>query len=546
MDKTERCKLSAIHTEEIIWQIPQEVLVLFIVGFADGVLIRKIKKEFTNPLFRVVIWEPDAHLFEHVCRENDVCDVTDADSVLIVAGSGTEAETCINEIIERELQVYNYKYTAVFVMPGFEDLYKEPYEKINSAVRKKQDYLHVNQNSTRLMGGQRCLNTLYALSVFDNNYTIDSFFASIPTRDIPVIIVAAGPSLSKNVDQLKTAYGKAIIIVLAHSFKTVNNSGCKIDLLAIKDGQLGQPFLNDDSEKDHLLITRVGGARDIQEKYNGRLVYYGYDQTIFPYGEEKSKYISEKESGSAAGDVFYMFMEAGFKTIILVGQDLAYDKEGYSHAGNEKDAVGEKYGLLKVEDIFGGEVYTRGDWQIMREFFETVIKEHPEITVIDATEGGAKIKGTGIMTLEDAIKTECIIDYPVHLWMENIIKHECTIDIKSKFTEFLDVAGRAEETIEKVLRQNIKIYSSIRDGLFMGNIEEIGRYDSDFTKLLKVDDTDLIWLYAEDVVNSYLSQCIEIEKQGSIEQKIIFENRFLKNLLSKVSELKNQLLVYVS
>lgn len=40
-------------------------------------------------------------------------------------------------------------------------------------------------------------------------------------------------------------------------------------------------------------------------------------------------------------------------------------------------------------------------------WFEDRMKERPELKVIDATEGGAKKKGAVIMTLKDAIQTEC-------------------------------------------------------------------------------------------------------------------------------------------
>ena len=43
--------------------------------------------------------------------------------------------------------------------------------------------------------------------------------------DVPAIIVAAGPSLNKNVQELKQAKGKALILVVDAALRAVVNTG---------------------------------------------------------------------------------------------------------------------------------------------------------------------------------------------------------------------------------------------------------------------------------------------------------------------------------
>lgn len=47
---------------------------------------------------------------------------------------------------------------------------------------------------------------------------------------------------------------------------------------------------------------------------------------------------------------------------------------------------------------------------LYRKWFESQIVRYPRLDVIDATEGGAKIEGSEIMTLKEAIERECKTD----------------------------------------------------------------------------------------------------------------------------------------
>ena len=69
--------------------------------------------------------------------------------------------------------------------------------------------------------------------------------------------------------------------------------------------------------------------------------------------------------------------------------------------------VNESYGMKMVDGVNGGKVRSRYDWLIYKDWFEDAIRALPEIEVIDATEGGALIKGSKVRTLADVIKKEC-------------------------------------------------------------------------------------------------------------------------------------------
>ena len=93
----------------------------------------------------------------------------------------------------------------------------------------------------------------------------------------------------------------------------------------------------------------------------------------------------------------------GCNPIVFVGQDLAFtDNKTHSKATYSKDiTVSEN--LREVEDIYGNIVYTPKNLYIYLRWIQNRINKEESITFIDATEGGARIKGTEILTLEKAI-----------------------------------------------------------------------------------------------------------------------------------------------
>ena len=68
------------------------------------------------------------------------------------------------------------------------------------------------------------------------------YFKSKEIQDVPVIIVAAGPSLNKNIDVLKKAEGKALIIVVDAALRAVYAHHVKANLGISLDARVPDRF----------------------------------------------------------------------------------------------------------------------------------------------------------------------------------------------------------------------------------------------------------------------------------------------------------------
>ena len=160
---------------------------------------------------------------------------------------------------------------------------------------------------------------------------------------------------------------------------------------------------------EYPLFTVPDAKSDVLEKNHSRKIWIngtGYLQVLYEkYNLKVPKYIS---GGSVATAAFWISEILGVKKIILVGQDLSYDGE-MAHAGKIKqNAEWKDSQEIYVEGLYGGRVKTRADWLNFINWFENAVERVKGKTdVIDATEGGAKIAGTLIMPLRDAIERYC-------------------------------------------------------------------------------------------------------------------------------------------
>jgi len=94
------------------------------------------------------------------------------------------------------------------------------------------------------------------------------------------------------------------------------------------------------------------------------------------------------------------------KRIIFVGLDLAFTGN-VDHATSTptRETINEDK-AIPVEDIYGNMVYTSHNLNIYRQWIEKRIAKVKGIEFIDATEGGAKIKGMKINSLSNTIEEQ--------------------------------------------------------------------------------------------------------------------------------------------
>ena len=469
------------------------ILILFVCGFFYGIndLIKKM-----GPKAEILIFVPEPSVFLYYCCRYDLSGLITEERVTIVI----ENEGAWEKIVQKKVSVFNRKHMGTMIAPGYEDRYRLIYDRMCEPVRRVMDV-------EPYFGGQKCKNELYAVSELKNNYLADDFVKRIPVRDIPVIIVSAGPSLMKNMQHLNDAKGKAVIVTVDHAVKTLDANGIHTDFVAKTDPKVGTRFMSYTDAHRHRLLISAGAALDVQSEYSGRCYYFQISPVFFPEVAQKACLKKWNSGGSVATDVLDYFASSGFNTVILVGQDLAYDEQGFSHASGEKQE--DNRNRFEVDGINGKKVVTRDDWLVFIQSFEKMIRLYPNTKVIDATEGGALIRGSEVMDLENAVSVYCREDYPVEQWIEQTEKCEKKYgaDIgKEDLNRQRCIIERTIEKIEEALYLNVVI-CAVYEGRLMDSEEfssKCARYDCLYHDIMEDDDLLFLYEYCGDQIKQYL------------------------------------------
>jgi len=277
------------------------------------------------------------------------------------------------------------------------------------------------------------LNTNFA---FEKRWTINSlsnlpYVVETPNilRDVdkqffagkPALIVAAGPSLEEEIDNIRNikenglayvfAVGSAINALLAHEIYP--HAACTYDPTTLNSRVFEKVVEGGISEIPLIFGSSVGYETLIN--YPGRKLHMLTSQdSVTPYFLKKNNSESldiVHDAPSIAVITLELLLKLSCNPIILVGQNLAY-KGGmlYSREINNIRSAEmtneEQLTAIKVADVHGNQVSTNDGFNRMRQGFESFISANPQCEIINTTKGGAKIAGASFVTLDEVIKNK--------------------------------------------------------------------------------------------------------------------------------------------
>lgn len=226
----------------------------------------------------------------------------------------------------------------------------------------------------------------------------------------PAVVVATGPSLNKNKHLLKGLENKALIISADASLKILMEMGVKPHLVTMLERVYTHSYLIEgfDAEqvKDVYLAACPVVNKAVYEKYTGPriIVYRNFDHFKW-LNIERGILEIKLSSGNMA---FKLAQVMGCNPIILIGQDLAYSREGNTHATGfihgEKSQGDMLNGTVMVKGNDGQPIPSNINWFEMLKAYELDLAGYNG-KCINCTEGGAYINGTEVITFQEAIDT---------------------------------------------------------------------------------------------------------------------------------------------
>ena len=484
-----------------------ENVVFILYGFSVGDHIKRLRKEF--PCNEIIVFEPNKKLYKYIL-ENYTWIGKDEKLNIISCD-----EEDLNYEVKKYIDEIKMSYMEIIEFSNYATIYEEEYKNFIREFKAAIIDIVLNRN-TALMTSKRWFETLLSnLKYIAYGIPIDEY--NDYYKDKPAVIVSAGPSLDKNIDELKKIDDEMVIIGGGRTLKSLMNKDIKTHLLVSIDAY----------------DIQYNGAKGYVENYNGPLLFYEgtNEKVVSNHPGDKIFYtnldcirdMAERpikplfQGGSVAHIMTDYAILAGCNPIIFIGQDLAYTNDTtYSKVADEEDGsrsfekVKNDNDDIYVEDVNGGKVRTSLSFDKFRRTFEQIIIQHPDIKFINATEGGARIKGSIEMPLKEAIKLYAKEKLP------DIVRVKYEVDLKRKSIELLEKCEKSGESIIKKCEKSLDLLSELKKSYI---IKDYSKVNGILKKMDKID---------EEIRDSYK----DVEVIGSLIYPIIYTTLTSKKVVT--------------
>ena len=429
-------------------------------------------KKYTKSGNVIVVYEPSFEILNGVLKNIDLSKVIDKNIFIIT--SGKNSQDMFRTILRQVIRYSNIALIRYFDCPNYRRIFKNEYEEYKKLLNRIIRTIIENNITNATFSKFVPYNNMDALEYVLDSYSLASLVKALPAKKL-AIIIAAGPSLEKNIEELKRAKGKALLVACDTAIKPLFKHGIVPDIYATVDADKHADVFTDERIRN-LPVIVVPSSKSEIIKANKNKVFFDYRSgmwgNILKRIDTEYGYRGLVSGGSVANFIFSFLTTVDASPIIFVGQDLAFtdNKKHIEGTFEENQSVTKKDAedTVMVEDIYGNMVPTLTNLKSYKEWFEEHIGYFEETEFIDATEGGAKINGTEIMNLKDVIDLKCnenidfekIISEQPQFLVGNMRKEYYSLvlslpdeldEIKDKSDKLLDLY----EEIDKLSEDNI-------------------------------------------------------------------------------------------
>lgn len=385
--------------------------VLFFYGIGNGILY-KILLQNKN-LKRIVIFEKELELiflaFNFVDFSKDL-----SSGRLIIVHQDDVTLPKIEKIFRLVGDLF-YRSYNLHIANDFYEEYKEDILKLNQLnilTIKNHNLMHGNDPKDAMQGIEQFV---YNLPKLISHPSYKELLKKRKSAKETAIVVSTGPSLTKQLPLLKKYANKATIFCADSAYNILAREGIKPDYVCMleRDEIVAECFNNDFGEFDKDIIFLVASL--VYKKTIDYLEKNKRDYMLILKGQPFARYLDLDDygyinAGMSVSHMAYEFAEnLGHKNIILIGQDLAYAKDGQTHS---KGFIHASWHNGDYERDFGkfttlayggkGKVESSEVWTLFRQIFENFIF-YSESKTYNCTEGGARIESA----IEKPFKEAC-------------------------------------------------------------------------------------------------------------------------------------------
>ncbi|EAL5541866.1 DUF115 domain-containing protein, partial [Campylobacter coli] len=501
-----------------------------IYGIGNALLIKNLSKHYKH----LFVFESEIELFILALSTIDLSEELCSGKIYLVDIEEERVDIQLLILFDMKdmfeyLSLYEMFVNNVYCKKFYEDIW----HKADELCEKNIEVIVRNLNSSLHIAFE-CYSHLLQ--------NIPSMLESIPFQRIlnerknkfeNAIVVSAGPSLAKQLPLLKACQDKAVIFCADGALSMLEKEGIVPDYVTNLDfTDLAMKFFQNKENKTSLNIlscaTHPNVAHSLKAEncmivLRNKALYQRFNFNDFGY----------IDTGTHVSHFSYtLALALGFKNIIMIGQDLAFDEEGNSHSKGfdfgEKFSGEENIDKLKIPAYAGkGEVLTHTTWNDYRIKLEYLFAcNDQKAKFYNATEGGARINFTEELSFKECCEKFLTKEKPKFELPKSLTKNrsdKLLVKFKEKIQKdqenakrFLDDALALKQILENILSKDFilplefleKVYQNIenfnhsldedefiQDEVLRGAFAYRGKMIADVLKLHIQDKTHFITAY---------------------------------------------------
>ncbi|ECR2819182.1 motility associated factor glycosyltransferase family protein [Campylobacter coli] len=424
--------------------------VLFFYGFGNGILYKILLQN--QALKRIIIFEKELELIFLALNFIDFSKDLSLGRLIILHHDDINLPKM--DKVFRLIGDLFYRSYSLHIANDFYEHYKEDIlklNKLNMQTIKNHNLMHGNDPKDAMQGIEQFV---YNLPQMITHPSYKELLSKRKGISDTAIIVSTGPSLTKQLPLLKKYASKATIFCADSSYPILAKHGIKPDYVCMleRDEIVAECFNNDfkDFDKDIIfLVASLVHKKTISylEKNQRKYILIIKGQPSFARYLELDDYGYINAGMSVSHMAYELAENLGHENIILIGQDLAYAKDGQTHSQGFIHANLHNGDYERDLDKFSttayggnGKVQSSEIWTLFRQIFENFIAFSKSKTY-NCTEGGARI--------------ESAIEKPFKELCEDLLKNK-----KDKKFKKLQVLNTKEQ-----VKLGLKIYQKIKKNM---------------------------------------------------------------------------------
>ncbi|ALW69964.1 motility accessory factor [Campylobacter jejuni] len=313
-----------------------------------------------------------------------------------------------------------------------------------------------------------------SLSCYENFYkNIPLMLKNIPFKRIiderkglfeSCIVVCAGPSLQKQIPLLKKYQENFVIFCVDGAYPLLVKHNITPDyVLNLDFEEYPLEFFKEVNPENKTLFILAASTYPsvVDYLYKKRIPLSIVLSDNLPYQNLHINDFGYLEFGTHVGHACYTLAIAlKFKNIIIIGQDLSFDKQGNSHfdsfdLGSDIDTTLNIPTLKTVAYGGLGEVLTHLAWDDYRKKLEDLFARNSQVNFLNATEGGARIEFSKEINFELCCKKFKNLNNKLNKSLPKTLTANRSVKILNKILEtFKEEKQNALFCLEHAMRLN--------------------------------------------------------------------------------------------